>query len=77
MIPLYGFLSGDTLGLVVLADPNETIDSLARKLERSAAVRVAKRPHLLVRAGERVLDGRQTVAEAGLQALDRFDVEAG
>lgn len=74
MIPLYGFLEGDTLGLLVLAEPEETIEALGRKLERSAAVRVAPRHQLVVRFQDRVLDGRLTVAAAGLRALDRFDV---
>jgi hypothetical protein len=79
MIPLYGFLEGDTLGLLVLADPEETVGSLAEKLERSASVRVTPRSgsggdRLIVRAGPRVLDSRLTVQAAGLQALDRFDV---
>jgi hypothetical protein len=74
VIPLYGFLEGDVIGLLVLADERETVESLARKLERSAAVRVAPRARLRVRAAGRALDGSLTVAAAGLTALDRFDV---
>lgn len=74
MIPLYGFLQGDTLGLVLLADPGESVESLARRLERSASVRVAPRARLVVMLGDRALDGRSTIAEAGLRPLDRFDV---
>jgi len=74
LIPLYGFLEGDTIGLLILADPEETIAELARKLEASAAVRVAPRARLAVHVGERELDPRLTVAGAGLAALDRFDV---
>jgi len=40
VIPLYGFLEGDSLGLLVLASEDETVESLGRKLERSAALRV-------------------------------------
>jgi hypothetical protein len=74
MIPLYGFLEGDTIGLLVLAQPDDTIGALGEKLRASAAVRVALRGPVLVKHGERVLDPQITVARAGLTALDRFDV---
>jgi hypothetical protein len=74
MIPLYGFLQGDTIGLLILAQPGETMAALADKLQASAAVRIARRERMVVRWKDRVLDGRITVAQAGLTALDRFDV---
>jgi hypothetical protein len=77
VIPLYGFLEGDTIGLLILAQPDDTIASLADKLQTSAAVRVAPRAEVTVRQGRRVLDPQTTVARAGLTALDRFDVVAG
>jgi hypothetical protein len=76
MIPLYGFLEGDTMGLLVLAQPDDTIATLAEKLQTSAAVRVARREAVTVLHGERVLDPASTVARAGLTALERFDVVA-
>lgn len=79
MIPLYGFVEGDTLGLLILADPEETLDSLARKTAASASVRVAATAEAAwrVRAGDRALDGALTVKAAGLEPLDRFDVVRG
>lgn len=74
MIPLYGFLEGDTLGLLMLTDENETVASLARRLASSAAVRVAAPPELDVVVRGRVVERDATVAEAGLGPLDRFDV---
>lgn len=74
MIPLYGFLEGDTLGLLVLADPDERLDALARKLQASARLRVADRSNVSVRVDGRRLDPRLRVRDAGLAALDRFDV---
>jgi hypothetical protein len=76
MIPLYGFLEGDTLGLLVLAHEHDTAATLARKLQDAAALRV----HSLDAGAVRVwtkggpLAPMTTVASAGLQALDRFDV---
>ena len=74
MIPLYGFLEGDTLGLLVLAEPEETVSELARKLETAAGLRVAPRRSLRVLFRGQAMNPRLTVALAGMTALDRFDV---
>jgi hypothetical protein len=73
-IPLYGFLEGDTLGLVVLAEESETILELARQLQDAAGIRVARQEHVELVYDGNTIDSTRTVAEAGLQALDRFDV---
>jgi hypothetical protein len=39
-LPLYGFLEGDTVGLLIVADQNESISSLARKLQEAGNIRV-------------------------------------
>ncbi len=74
MIPLYGFLQGDSMGLLILAREEDTLGQLAEKLQSAADVRVAplRRPRVLV-AG-RLLDLEMTVAAAGLSALDKFEV---
>jgi hypothetical protein len=77
VIPLYGFLEGDTLGLVVLADGRDTPAVLADRLQRAARVRVAPRSPVRVVYQGRVLDPGETVAAAGMQPLERFDVVAG
>ena len=74
MIPLYGFLEGDTMGLLVLASEQDTAAALARKLQDAAALRVAPAPRVCVWARGTPLAPTTTVAAAGLQALDRFDV---
>ena len=73
-IPLYGFLEGDILGLIVLAEENDTILEVTRKLQDAASIRVSRNDKI-----EFVYDGKTmnpglTVRQAGLQALDRFDV---
>ena len=73
-IPLYGFLEGDVLGLIVLAEENDTILEVARKLQDAASIRVSRNDKI-----EFVYDGKTvnpglTVGQAGLQPLDRFDV---
>jgi len=74
MIPLYGFLEGDTLGLLVLADERDTAATLAQKLQEAAALRVAPAADVRVWARGEALDPLATVAGAGLQALDKFEV---
>jgi hypothetical protein len=76
-IPLYGFLEGDTLGLVILAEEGETVLELARKLQDAASIRVARNDKIAVVHNGSAIDPGLTVAQAGLQALDRFDVTSG
>jgi hypothetical protein len=74
MIPLYGFLEGDTVGLVIFIAPEDTLAKLAARLQQAARLRVApkRRPRVVFQG--RVRDSQLTVAAAGLTALDRFDV---
>jgi hypothetical protein len=76
-IPLYGFLQGDTVGLLILADEGETVHTLARKLQDAGSLRVAGRDHVHLVYNDKAMDPALTVAQAGFQALDRFDVIAG
>lgn len=73
-IPLYGFLEGDTLGLVVLAEEGETVLELARKLQDAASIRVARSDKIGFVYNGNAIDPGLTVAQAGLKALERFDV---
>jgi hypothetical protein len=73
-IPLYGFLEGDTLGLLVLAEEGETVLELARKLQDAANIRVAHKDRIDLVYNGKAVDPGLTVAQAGLQASDRFDV---
>jgi hypothetical protein len=73
-IPLYGFLEGDTLGVLVLGEEGETVLELARKLQDAASIRVARNDDVELLYNGKTVDPALTVAQAGLQALDRFDV---
>jgi hypothetical protein len=73
-LPLYGFREGDTLGLLILADEQETVGSLAQKLEEAASLRVAPSQKVELWYRDRKLDSMITLEEAGFVALDRFDV---
>jgi hypothetical protein len=73
-IPLYGFLEGDTLGLLILGEEDETVLELAQKLQDAASIRVARNARIAVVHNGSAINPGITVAQAGLQALDRFDV---
>ncbi len=74
LIPLYGFLEGDTIGLIVLAHDDDPIARVIAKLQHSARWRVAKLENARAYHAGRELDSAQTVAEAGLTPLERIDV---
>jgi hypothetical protein len=76
-IPLYGFLQGDTVGLLILAEDADTLEALAQKLQAAANLRVAARDPLRVVYNDKVMNPAMTVAQAGFEALDRFDVLSG
>lgn len=73
-IPLYGFLESDILGLLMLAEEGETVLQLARRLQDAANIRVAHKDRIDLVYNGKVIDPGLTAAQAGLQALDRFDV---
>jgi hypothetical protein len=73
-IPLYVFVRGDTLGLVVLAPESETVNELAQRLARAAAPRVAPVGTLRVVHRGKPLHGELSLKEAGLMPLDRVDL---
>jgi hypothetical protein len=76
-VPLYGFLQGDTIGLLILADDADTLEALARKLQAAASLRVAARDAVRLVYKDKAMDPTMTVAQAGFEALDRFDVLSG
>lgn len=77
MIPLYGFLEGDVLGVLVLAGDDDTAATLVRRLQDAAALRVAPRDDVAVWFKGARLSPTTTIMAAGLRALDRFDVRRG
>lgn len=73
-LPLYGFLEGDTVGLLIVADQNESISSLARKLQEAGNIRVEPKSQVQLVYQGNVIDPALTVSGAGFTALERFDV---
>jgi len=73
-MPLYGFVAGDTLGVVVLVRPEETFRDLAARLAEAASVRVAGKGRGRIVVKGRVIDPKTTVRSEGLTPLDRVDL---
>jgi hypothetical protein len=74
LVPLYGFLRGDTVGLLVLVHDGDLVGDIAHRMQRAATMRVAPLTSGRVFVRGRELDPQLTVAQAGLTALDRVDV---
>jgi hypothetical protein len=74
VIPIYGFLEGDTIGLLVLADENEPLAAVVDKLRASARLRAEIEGQVELFLCGHSLDLTGTVAQAGITPLDRIDV---
>lgn len=77
MIPLYGFLETDTIGLLIMAYPEDTIEILIKKLQNSAALRVKPKAAMILLYKNRMIEPNATVLEIGFQPLDHFFVIFG
>ena len=77
LVPLYGFMRGDTVGLLVLARRDDTIAAVAANLQQAASVRVTPMEPAHVYYNGIRLNPEATVGEVGLRALERIDVIQG
>jgi len=77
MIPIYGFLQGDTIGVLVFAYPNETANDLINKVQKAAAIRVKPKVGMKLIYKERSVEAHLTVTEMGIQPLEHFFVIHG
>ena len=73
-LPLYGFMEGDTIGLLIVADEQESVRSLAAKLRDAASLRVEGGSYMEVVYRGIVLDPDSTLAQADFKPLQRFDL---
>jgi len=73
-LPLYGFMEGDTIGLLILAEEQESVRALAEKLRAAASLRVDGSCSLEVVYRGIVLDPDSTLAQADFKPLQRFDL---
>lgn len=74
MIPVYGFLEGDTIGLLIFAYEDETVKMLIDKLQKSSQVRVAPRENMELIFQGKIQNKNERISKIGIGPLDRFDV---
>jgi hypothetical protein len=74
LLPLYGFMEGDTIGLLILADESESVRSLAGRLRDAASLRVDGSSCGQVVYRGIALDPDSTLAQANFKPLQRFDL---
>jgi hypothetical protein len=73
-MPLYGFVQGDTMGVVVLGRLDGTVAELGASLLRAVGVRVSRRGSYQLVAGKRLLDPNATLRTQVMEALERIDL---
>ena len=75
LVPLYGFVEGDTMGLLVLAHHDMDMRQVAKLMSDSAAVRVAQPgAEWEMHVGGQAVSDETTVSELGLDPLARIDL---
>jgi hypothetical protein len=74
VMPLYGFVQGDTMGIVVLGRIDGTAAELGDNLLRAVGVRVDRRGSYQLVVRERRLDPKATLRTQAVEALDRVDL---
>jgi hypothetical protein len=76
LIPVYGFVSGDTLGVLVLVQDRDSIATLSATLAQATAMRVAPFEVMRLRQDGVLLNPELTLAEARVAPLSRVDLVA-
>lgn len=74
LVPINGFVQGDTLGLLLLVQHHHTVRELAECALQAASARVGRRGEVDVWFDGLRLDPDVTLSSVGLGALDRVDV---
>ena len=73
-LPLYGFVEGDTIGVVIFADERESVQALAQRLRDAVRLRVDTQVEMEVVYRGAVIDPDTTLDQAHFTALQRFDL---
>jgi hypothetical protein len=73
-LPLYAFVEGDTTGILILADENESVQSLKNKVREAVDLRVDSSGEMEVVYRGAVLDPSITLADAQFAPLQRLDL---
>jgi hypothetical protein len=74
-IPLYGWVQGDSVVVVVLAREEQTVRELVDLLCQAVAVRVSVAAQGIALLRGKRLDPDTSLRAAGIEPLDRIDVQ--
>ncbi len=77
LLPLHTYIEGDAFCTVMMADLDKTFSEFAEStasLVRGCRLEFPKGTVLRVFHGEKVMDGRQRVRDAGLLPFERVDI---
>lgn len=74
LVPLHAFITGDTLGILVLVHDYEPVATIAERALLAAASRIIPFDASVSYRGK-VLDPKRRIDDVGLTALDRVDVK--
>ncbi len=73
-LPLYGFVEGDTIGVLIWAEEGESVQALAKRLRDAVSLRVETSDEMEIVYQGAVLDPAVTLDHARLVPLQRFDL---
>jgi hypothetical protein len=73
-LPLYGFVEGDTVGVLIIADEHESVESLKQKLRDAVSLRVATTDDMELVYRAVTLDPAMRLDDAQFAPLQRFDL---
>jgi hypothetical protein len=73
-LPLYGFVEGDTIGVLIVADETESVQALAKRLRDAVSLRVETSDEMEIVYRGAVLDPAITLDHAQFAPLQRFDL---
>jgi hypothetical protein len=74
VLPFYGFVQGDTMGVVVLGRLDGTVAELGSNLLRAVALRSNRQGAYQLQVGGRRLDPDATLRSEAMKPLDRIDL---
>src|SRR5262249_1170545 len=73
-LPLYGFVEGDTIGVLIWADEAESVQALANRLRDAVSLRVETNDEMEVVYRGAVLDPASTLENAHGAPVQRIDL---
>jgi hypothetical protein len=74
MLPVYGFVEGDALGVLLLIYSDDTIEKVIQNLQQAVKIRVPAQIGMSLFYEGKILDTQITVNQADVEPLCRLDL---